>query len=155
MRRIFFWGGSIDNSKISWVKWDNVLLPYKGGGLNIGSLKAKNIALLGKWCWRFRNEKNALWVKIIQSLYGRDGGLGETFPTQHQNKRTPWSNICKTGQEIDSLGIVFSNSFLKEVKNGDSTLLWKYQWIGEQLICDKFIVYSGLKQMHVARYPTE
>lgn len=46
------------------------------GGLNIGSLNLKNLALLGKWWWRFRVEHNSLWVKVISSIYGRDGGLG-------------------------------------------------------------------------------
>ena len=32
------------------------LFLHLGRGLNIGSLLAKNLALLGKWWWRLRNE---------------------------------------------------------------------------------------------------
>ncbi|XP_071695547.1 uncharacterized protein [Rutidosis leptorrhynchoides] len=34
--RVFFWGGSGSDSKMSWVKWDRVISSYEGGGLNIG-----------------------------------------------------------------------------------------------------------------------
>ncbi|XP_071718103.1 uncharacterized protein [Rutidosis leptorrhynchoides] len=39
-----------------------IILPYENGGLNVGSLFAKNISLLCKGWWRFKNEHNALWV---------------------------------------------------------------------------------------------
>ncbi|XP_071712948.1 uncharacterized protein [Rutidosis leptorrhynchoides] len=61
-RRKKFWGGSSTENKINWIKWDQILLPYDKGGLNVGSLFSKNISLLCKWWWRFKNEKHALWV---------------------------------------------------------------------------------------------
>ncbi|XP_071694748.1 uncharacterized protein [Rutidosis leptorrhynchoides] len=60
-RRKFFWGGSSNDNKINWIKWDQIILPYENEGLNVGSLFAKNISLLCKWWWRFKNEHNALW----------------------------------------------------------------------------------------------
>jgi hypothetical protein len=33
-----------------------------------------NKALLGKWHWRFANEKNALWREVIVSKYGSGRG---------------------------------------------------------------------------------
>nr|GEY39042.1 putative RNA-directed DNA polymerase, eukaryota, reverse transcriptase zinc-binding domain protein [Tanacetum cinerariifolium] len=41
-------GGSGDNKKMSWIKWDNILASNDKGGLGIGSLKAFNLALLQK-----------------------------------------------------------------------------------------------------------
>nr|GEV05564.1 transposon TX1 [Tanacetum cinerariifolium] len=38
------------------MKKDSVTASYGVGGLNIGSLRAKNLALIGKWRWRFRKE---------------------------------------------------------------------------------------------------
>ncbi|GJV18221.1 RNA-directed DNA polymerase, eukaryota, reverse transcriptase zinc-binding domain protein [Tanacetum coccineum] len=40
------------------------------GGLNIGSLKAFNLALLQKWRWRLLSSPNALWVKVIKAYHG-------------------------------------------------------------------------------------
>ncbi|XP_071686816.1 uncharacterized protein [Rutidosis leptorrhynchoides] len=63
---------------MSWVKWDDCLLPYDSGGLNIGSLRGKNLTLLGKWFWRAKTEPNSFWVTIIKSIYGANGLLPPT-----------------------------------------------------------------------------
>ncbi|GKE69882.1 reverse transcriptase domain, reverse transcriptase zinc-binding domain protein, partial [Tanacetum coccineum] len=52
-------------------------LLHLGRGLNIGSLRAKNLALLGKWWWRFKKECGCLWVRVIKSIHGDSGGLGD------------------------------------------------------------------------------
>ncbi|GJR02955.1 RNA-directed DNA polymerase, eukaryota, reverse transcriptase zinc-binding domain protein [Tanacetum coccineum] len=70
------WGGVGEGKKLSWVKWDSVIASQGLGGLNIGSLRAKNLALLGKWWWRFRKEGDGLWVRVIKSIHGDCGGLG-------------------------------------------------------------------------------
>ncbi|GKD03866.1 putative RNA-directed DNA polymerase, eukaryota, reverse transcriptase zinc-binding domain protein [Tanacetum coccineum] len=46
IRSNFFWGGNQDGKKMAWVKWTIILNSYDNGGLNIGSLKAFNLALL-------------------------------------------------------------------------------------------------------------
>ncbi|GJY05409.1 RNA-directed DNA polymerase, eukaryota [Tanacetum coccineum] len=46
------------------------------GGLGIGSLKSSNQAMLAKWWWRFHNEGNALWCKLIRSIHGQNIGNG-------------------------------------------------------------------------------
>ncbi|GKB59551.1 hypothetical protein Tco_0915737 [Tanacetum coccineum] len=52
MNLTLFWGGSQDAKSLACVKWSNVLPSFEKGGLNIGSLKAFNLALLQKWRWR-------------------------------------------------------------------------------------------------------
>ncbi|XP_071739065.1 uncharacterized protein [Rutidosis leptorrhynchoides] len=79
LRCKFFWGGSSNKSKLHWAKWVDILKSYELDGLNIGSLRAKNWALLSKWWWKFLTETDSLWVKVIKSIYGRDGGLGISF----------------------------------------------------------------------------
>nr|XP_043629751.1 uncharacterized protein LOC122601039 [Erigeron canadensis] len=46
----------------------------KHGGLGLSKLEDSNIALLTKWIWRYRNEENALWRMVINSIHG--GGRG-------------------------------------------------------------------------------
>ena len=41
----------------------------RNGGLGLGNLKKKNVALLGKWLWRFPLEQQSFWAKIIKSKY--------------------------------------------------------------------------------------
>ena len=47
------------------------------GGLNVGSLRAKNMALLGKWWGRLSREGESLWVRVIKSIHGASGGIWE------------------------------------------------------------------------------
>nr|GEV58141.1 RNA-directed DNA polymerase, eukaryota, reverse transcriptase zinc-binding domain protein [Tanacetum cinerariifolium] len=50
---------------ISWVKWSKVCSNKNVGCLGVGSLKAMNLGLSGKWIWRFLNEQEALWRKHL------------------------------------------------------------------------------------------
>lgn len=60
--------GSEGKKVIHWVAWEKVIDGVEVGGLGVGSIKAKIRALLGRWWWKFKIEKNALWVKVIQAL---------------------------------------------------------------------------------------
>lgn len=40
------------------------------GGLGVRSLNLMNRALLGKWLWRFGEERDALWRCLISFKYG-------------------------------------------------------------------------------------
>jgi len=44
----FFWGGSEDHRKISWIGWNNICLRKDYGGLG-RHMREFNIAFLGKW----------------------------------------------------------------------------------------------------------
>ncbi|XP_071738627.1 uncharacterized protein [Rutidosis leptorrhynchoides] len=74
------------------------------GGLNIGSLHSKNLALLGKWWWRFKTETNALWVKVIHSIYGSNGGLDVESELPHSSYLGTWRNIIIA--EVDQAAAV-------------------------------------------------
>ena len=67
---IFLWGGFGDEPKIHLVKWATVCTPISSGGLGIRKIRLFNIALLGKWLWRFGIERDALWRQVIELKYG-------------------------------------------------------------------------------------
>ena len=52
------------------VKWAIVCAPLSSGGLGIRNLRLFNVALLGKWLWRFGQERDALWRQVIEVKYG-------------------------------------------------------------------------------------
>ncbi|KAJ9536053.1 hypothetical protein OSB04_un000779 [Centaurea solstitialis] len=106
IRNRFFWGkGENGKGNLVWVKWEKVISPFELGGLNIGDLLSMNLALLGKWWWRFLSGENSLWSSVIRSIYGLSGGL----------------------EEAAALG----NRFGKNVGNGADTKFWKDTWVGE------------------------
>ncbi|XP_071705038.1 uncharacterized protein [Rutidosis leptorrhynchoides] len=116
------------------------------GGLNIGSLNAKNFALLAKCWWRFYNDKNSLWVKIITSIYGRDGGLGAHSINNVSGAGRVWNSIRNIGRFIDNSGIQFTNSFVKKVCKGDNTCFWTDKWLVNQPLCEEFRRLFRLEQ---------
>ena len=60
IQRDFFWGGGNLEKKPHLVKWVTVCTDKKVGGLGVRGLHKLNKALLGKWLWRFANERNSL-----------------------------------------------------------------------------------------------
>nr|GEX16080.1 RNA-directed DNA polymerase, eukaryota, reverse transcriptase zinc-binding domain protein [Tanacetum cinerariifolium]GEX35625.1 RNA-directed DNA polymerase, eukaryota, reverse transcriptase zinc-binding domain protein [Tanacetum cinerariifolium] len=43
IRRKFYYGGSLDSSKLAWIAWDKVISHRNHGGLDIGSLRGFSV----------------------------------------------------------------------------------------------------------------
>jgi len=73
IQRNFFWGSFGSDFKFHLIRWNIVKQPLLLGGSGIRDLRLFNEALLGKWLWRFMNEKGNLWRKVVTIKYGDDG----------------------------------------------------------------------------------
>ena len=122
IRRNFFWGGSTDEKKISWIAWDKEISPISKGGLGIGDLKSSNLAMLSKWWWRFHTEDQALWCQVIHSIHGMDGGLHDNLTIK--SKSCPWFRIAKVKDDLLKVNINLPSIFGKRIGNGCDTLFW-------------------------------
>ncbi|GJV89392.1 RNA-directed DNA polymerase, eukaryota, reverse transcriptase zinc-binding domain protein [Tanacetum coccineum] len=71
----FFNGMDLNEKKMAWVIWSNVLASKQKGGLGVSSFYALNRALLFKWVWRFRSQNSSLWACFIKAIHGDDGHL--------------------------------------------------------------------------------
>lgn len=54
------------------MKWGEALKSKVVGGLGLEKLNLKNWSLLEKWWWRYGEEQEALWRRVIVSKYGED-----------------------------------------------------------------------------------
>lgn len=70
--RGFLWSNNEGNRRIHWFAWEQVCKGANLGGLGLGFLSWRNKALLLKWHWRFGNERNSLWRRVINTKYGFD-----------------------------------------------------------------------------------
>ncbi|XP_071688811.1 uncharacterized protein [Rutidosis leptorrhynchoides] len=120
------------------IKWDTILKSYGKGGLNVESLKAKNISLLCKWWWRFKSENNALWVNVIKSIYGRDGVLGSFTNGSLVKHRSVWWNIIKIRKDLLNLGIDVDDFFERKMGDGRDILFWENIWVRDSNLKQDF-----------------
>ena len=70
LQRDFLWSRIGEGKKNHLVSWDVVCKLKAKGGLRFGKISLRNLALLGKWLWRYPRESLALWHQVILSIYG-------------------------------------------------------------------------------------
>nr|GEV56215.1 probable receptor-like protein kinase At1g49730 [Tanacetum cinerariifolium] len=75
LRQNFFWGGTPDCNKLSWIAWNKVCSSSSVAGLGIRSLQAFNLALLLKWFWWFHIENDSFWKNIMISIHRMHGNF--------------------------------------------------------------------------------
>ncbi|GJX55919.1 reverse transcriptase domain, reverse transcriptase zinc-binding domain protein [Tanacetum coccineum] len=116
-------------------------MPFTYLGIPIG-VNMKKVD--SKWWWRFRVEENRLWLRVVKSIYGNDGGL-KYEEGVHRMLR---GNGNRTLIWLDSWigdGVVLNEKFPrlyrleinKDITVGDKkvwrndTWDWRWDWAGE------------------------
>jgi hypothetical protein len=132
----FFWGGSEDKRKISWISWNSLCLRKEYGGLGVRSLREFNIALLGKWCWRLLVERDGLWRRVLVARYGaEDGGLEDGG----RSCSSWWWEIVRIRDGIGEGGEGwFGSGIRRQVGDGGETNFWRDCWCGNVPFCVRF-----------------
>lgn len=69
LMRGYLWGRAGGGRRIPWVAWEQVCKGREIGGLGVGFLSIRNKAMFLKWAWRFGNEVEALWRRVLCSKY--------------------------------------------------------------------------------------
>ena len=61
-----------DKKKYHLVKWEELLVNKKAGGLSIRNMKEQNQSLMKKQQWKFATEEVLLWKEAILAKYGME-----------------------------------------------------------------------------------
>ena len=69
IRKNFLWQGNKERKGFHLVKWKNIIISKMQGGLGINNLKNHRKALKVKWLWRYHQEDQALWYRVINHKY--------------------------------------------------------------------------------------
>ncbi|GJU93175.1 RNA-directed DNA polymerase, eukaryota, reverse transcriptase zinc-binding domain protein [Tanacetum coccineum] len=128
IRSNFFWGGDDSYKKIPWISWNLALASKEKGGLGIGSLYSLNHALIQKWRWRFRNNPQALWARLIVSIHGISEDVSSFF--SHVRNQGVWGKIVGSINTMHEKGFIPHSSIQRRVNNGASTKFWYDTWVG-------------------------
>ncbi|KAE8664767.1 hypothetical protein F3Y22_tig00112738pilonHSYRG00325 [Hibiscus syriacus] len=120
------WNGE---NKIHWVSWHNVCKSKEAGGLGVLNISNMNRALLGKWSWRFANDKDAVWRRLICSKYNIDPFsllFNSKIPAQAS---WIWSSVVNAYFKEDSFGSNFRSMCRVQVGNGQFIRFWQDKWV--------------------------
>lgn len=135
MRR-FLWGGSDEVRKMSWVAWEIVTKRVTDGGLGVAPLEVNNNALIIKWLWRYLNEPNALWRRVVHSIHGSSRSWGivpcnNALTGVWKNCATFWNKHKVEGRGINSI-------IRGKPGNGRNIRFWLDLWVGDGVLKDSF-----------------
>lgn len=129
--RGFLWGVKDGRNRTGLVAWHKICHTKQEGGLGIKVLSVMNDALLRKWLWRFSNEPEALWRRIIEGKHGCDSNGWDAKKTKQPYGMGLWRVICNI---IDK----FKLGLEHKVGNGRKTRFWEDRWSGEEVLKDKY-----------------
>nr|GEW02027.1 RNA-directed DNA polymerase, eukaryota, reverse transcriptase zinc-binding domain protein [Tanacetum cinerariifolium] len=76
-----------NKNKMAWICWQKIISCKKDGGLGVGSIKAKNTGLMGKWKWHFL---------MRQLLFGErlsSRSMVQMTPLIHEVLQDRWSLV--------------------------------------------------------------
>jgi hypothetical protein len=131
LQRNFLWGGMGEEHKFHLVAWNKICSPIQHGGLGVRQLIPTNIALLGKWLWRFGLEETHLWRRVVAAKYGEGrGGWTSNLPRG--------SYGCSLWRHIRKGWEVFSSHVGFEVGLGTRVSLWHDNWCADRPLKDLF-----------------
>ncbi|KAJ0605054.1 hypothetical protein HanHA300_Chr02g0058651 [Helianthus annuus] len=143
MRR-FLWGGSEEVRKMSWVSWEIVTKRVVDGGLAMAPLEVNNNAMLIKWLWRFRNEPNALWRKVVTSIHGSSRSWG-IAPC---NNAIPgvWKNCVSFWNKHKVKGVGLNVIIHGKPGDGRRIRFWLDIWLGTEPLKNAFPLLFALEK---------
>jgi len=148
IQKNFLWGSFGSDFKFHLVRWNIAKQPLSIGGLGVRDLRLFNEVLLGKWLWRFMNEKGNLWRKVVAIKY--DTTNFAWYPSSPNG-----SYGCSLWRYISKGWAGFFPHFSFEVGDGTSTSFWHNQWNEEGLLKDLFpslFVLAQDREASVADY---
>nr|KAJ0224592.1 hypothetical protein LSAT_V11C100003500 [Lactuca sativa] len=87
------------------------------------------MALLGKWWWRFKNDRKELWKLVITTIYGCDGGFNAA--SRAKRKVSCWGTIANLPAILLKYQVDFKSLFIETQSNQQPSWRWSFETSGE------------------------
>ena len=98
-----------------------------------------NKALFGKWLWRFGNERQALWRRVIGAEYGCEGGGWCSLPVIGPHGVSLWKSISRGWPS-------FVRHIQFKVGAGFIVRFWQDIWCGDTSLCVPYPRFFSLSR---------
>ncbi|KAE8656892.1 Protein MOR1 [Hibiscus syriacus] len=125
-------------SRIHWVNWKRVCLSIEEGGLGVLDLNFANRVLLGKWVWKFANEKDSLWKNMICSIHNASTMSLDLNKVISPSDSWIWKGITRNYLAEDAIGNGLRSHSKIQVGNGKSIVFWHDVWLNEESLKGQF-----------------
>lgn len=126
--RQFLWSGNMEKRYLPLVSWKVVQLPKEMGGLSIGNILHKNIAMLSKWIWRFLSDPTPLWCQVVRDKYKYSSSLS-IMDIKVPNSGGPWRHICAAILQQANVKELLYKGIRKNIGCGSQTRFWHEEWL--------------------------
>ncbi|XP_028113696.1 uncharacterized protein LOC114311727 [Camellia sinensis] len=134
----FLWGGPDLKRTLYLVKWSEVTKSIKQGGLGIKRIRDVNVCLLLKWWWRFANEHDSLWKKVLCSKYRFQGEEWLPILGPGITSSRIWGDILTTVEQKENLLLFYVSNLQLRVGNGYRIKFWHDKWCGGIILKEEF-----------------
>ncbi|OMO92976.1 reverse transcriptase [Corchorus capsularis] len=137
LMRKFLWSGSDDKRKIHYVDWDTICKYKEFVGLGSIDLGLRNRALLNKWLWRYGNEHESLWHKVI---IGKNKLVDDSIIPSGNIRHCSaiWNAISKPLRSGDSLSLFTKSGLMISVGDGKRVKFWEDNWVNGLILKEAF-----------------
>jgi len=122
LQRNFLWGSSGLNRKWALVKWENVCLPKKAGGIGLRDPEHSNKAIGAKIWWRWLANPNTPWASLWTAKYASNSAIEEIIQMSEVSTGSAVWNSA-----IQHRDLIQQNNFW-EIKSGNTTRFWEDSW---------------------------
>jgi hypothetical protein len=115
----YWWGSSLDNHKIHWLRWEKLTRPKCQGGIGFRDFALFNQAMLGKQGWRLLVWPESRCAKVLKGKYFPNGDF--LSATKKKRSSARWRSILH-GRDVVKRGLI------KRVGLGEIDV-WEDNWI--------------------------
>jgi len=128
INRYFLWKGTSNSHGIYKVAWHKVIKNKFFGGLELGSLHNKNLALLFKWLWNLDKRVAGGWQDLILRKYRPHFTNG--LPVFAGSLSPTWRGMVSAISLNQSIVIPLQSNVRFKVGDGRNIKFWTNSWLG-------------------------